>query len=104
VSTPRKDIAAPGGEILLYQTEDGRTRIECRFENETLWLTQPQMAELFQVTPPTVNGHLKRIYTEGELDPERTIRKFRMVRPAMHVMGYTSHKSIFMDMCDENDT
>jgi hypothetical protein len=70
----RKDIVAPGGEILLDQTEDGHTRIECCFENETLWLTQPQMAELFQVTPPTVKAHLKGIYTEGELDPERTIR------------------------------
>jgi len=77
---PRKQIAAPTGEILLYQTDDGRTRIECRFHDETLWLTQPQLADLFQVTAPTINEHLKGIYDEGELDPERTIRKFRMVR------------------------
>lgn len=68
------------GELLLYQTEDGRTRIECRFEKETLWLTQAQMAELFQVTVPTVNEHLKSIYAENELAPEATIRKFRIVR------------------------
>ncbi|WIG55653.1 MAG: uncharacterized protein OJF61_001440 [Rhodanobacteraceae bacterium] len=78
---PRKEIAPPAGEMLLYQTEDGRTRIECRLADETLWMTQPQLAELFQVTPPTINEHLKGIYAEGELEPERTIRKFRMVRP-----------------------
>lgn len=68
------------GEFLLYQTEDGRTRIECRFEEETLWLTQAQMAELFQVTVPTINEHLKGVFTEGELEQGATIRKFRIVR------------------------
>lgn len=68
------------GEILLYQTEDGRIRIECRFENETLWLSQAMMADLFQVTIPTINEHLKGIYAEGELEPDPTIRKFRIVR------------------------
>lgn len=70
----------PGGEILLYQTEDGQTRIECQFENETLWLSQAMMADLFQVTVPTINEHLKGIYAEGELEPDPTIRKFRIVR------------------------
>lgn len=70
----------PNGEFILYQTEDGSTRIECRFENETIWLTQALMAELFQVTVPTVNEHLKGIYGDGELRPEATIRKFRIVR------------------------
>src|SRR6185503_14702549 len=57
-----------------------RTRVQCRFENETLWLTQALIAELFQVTVPTVNEHLKGIYAEGELAAEATIRKFRIVR------------------------
>jgi len=70
----------PQFEIILYQTEDGRTRIQCRFENETLWLTQALIAELFQVTVPTVNEHLKGIYAEGELAAAATIRKFRIVR------------------------
>ena len=70
----------PTGEILLYQTDDGRTRLECRFADETLWLSQALMAELFQITVPTVNGHLKNSYAEGELDPGATIRSFRMVR------------------------
>ena len=70
----------PQSEIILYQTEDGRTRIQCRFENETLWLTQALIAELFQVTVPTVNEHLKSIYAEGELPDGATIRRFRIVR------------------------
>lgn len=74
------DIAAQQGEILFYQTEDGQTRVECRFEQENLWLTQALMAELFQVTVPTVNEHLKGLYADGELEPEATIRKFRIVR------------------------
>ncbi|MCY2975043.1 MAG: virulence RhuM family protein [Planctomycetota bacterium] len=70
----------PQSEIIFYQTEDGRTRIQCRFENETIWLTQLLIAELFQVTVPTVNEHLKGIFEDGEQDAVATIRKFRIVR------------------------
>jgi hypothetical protein len=70
----------PSGEILLYQTEDGRTRVECRFQQETIWLSQALIGDLFQVSVPTVNEHLRNIYEEGELDPEATLRKFRIVR------------------------
>lgn len=74
------DDAMPLSGIILYQTEDGRTRIDCRFENETIWLTQALIAELFQVSVPTVNEHLKDLYDDGELDANPTIRKFRIVR------------------------
>lgn len=70
----------PQSEFLLYQTEDGRTRIQCRFENETLWLTQAQIAELFQTTVPNINLHLKAIYAEGELTAEATIKSHLIVR------------------------
>ena len=70
----------PGSDLILYQTQDGRTRIQCRFEDESVWLTQALMAELFQVTVPTINEHLKGIYSERELLPEPTIRNFRIVR------------------------
>ncbi|MGA2246365.1 MAG: virulence RhuM family protein [Verrucomicrobiota bacterium] len=70
----------PTGEIVLYPTPDGRTRVECRFAGETVWLTQALMAELFDISIPTVNEHLKGIYEDRELDPEATIRKFRIVR------------------------
>jgi len=71
---------APVGEILLYEVEGGRTRVECRFANESLWLSQILISQLFGVTVPTVNEHLKGIYADGELLPEATIRKFRIVR------------------------
>jgi hypothetical protein len=73
---------APKGQssIILYQTEDGRTRIQCRFEDETVWLSQALMAELFQKDVRTINEHLVNIFDEGELSREATIRKFRIVR------------------------
>ena len=67
-------------QILIYQTEGGKTKIEVRLENETVWLTQKLMAELFQVTIPTINEHIKNIYNEAELGSEATIRKFRIVQ------------------------
>ena len=66
--------------ILLYQTEDGRTRIQCRLENETIWLTQIQLAELFQTSVPNINLHLKAIYAEGDLTEEATIKSYLIVR------------------------
>jgi len=70
----------PGGEFILYTTEDGKSRVECRFENETLWLSQALMAELFGRSTKTINEHLKNLYAEEELTAEATIRKFRIVR------------------------
>lgn len=75
------ELQAPQpGEFLLYETEDGRTRVECRFVEDSLWLTQALMAELFQVKVPTINEHLKTLYSDGEIQPEPTIRKFLIVR------------------------
>lgn len=74
------DPAAPSSELILYQTEDGRTRIQCRLEDDTLWLTQALMAELFQKDVRTINEHLVNIFDEGELGREATIRRFRIVR------------------------
>jgi hypothetical protein len=70
----------PGGEFVIYQTEDGRTRIQCRFEDETLWLTQAQIAELFQTTPQNVTLHLKAIFAEGELAEGATCKDYLQVR------------------------
>lgn len=60
------------GEVLLYQSEDGTTKIDVRLENETVWLTKKSMAELFQTTVPNVNMHLKNIFEECELESIRT--------------------------------
>jgi hypothetical protein len=67
-------------ELILYQTEDGQTRIQCRFDDETLWLTQAQIAELFQTTPQNVTLHLKAIYAEGELQESATCKDYLQVR------------------------
>jgi hypothetical protein len=75
-----KKSEQPQSNIILYQAEDGRTRIQCRFEDETVWLTQALMAELFQIGVNTVNHHLKEIYDDGELQREATIRNYRIVR------------------------
>ena len=72
-------VPANGGEFLLYVTEDGRTRIEVRTDRETVWLTQKLMAELFDKDVRTINDHIRNIYEEGELEPEATIRKYRIV-------------------------
>jgi len=74
------DAPLPQSEFLLYQTEDGRTRIQCRFDNENLWLTQAQIAELFQTTPQNVTLHLKAIYAEGELSEAATCKDYLQVR------------------------
>jgi hypothetical protein len=64
-------------EFLLYQTEDGKIRIETRMENETVWLTQAQMCELFDKNKRTISEHIRNIFSEGELREEQVVRKFR---------------------------
>ena len=67
-------------DILIYQSENGMTKIDVTFMDETVWLSQQQMAELFQSSRTNVVEHIKHIYEEGELDEESTCRKFRQVR------------------------
>ena len=74
------DQPPPVGELILYQTEDGRTRIECRFVDETVWLSQALMAEMYDKDVRTIHEHIQNVYLEGELDQPATIRKFRIVR------------------------
>ena len=68
----------PSGEVILYQAEDGATRIEVRLEGETVWLSQKAMAELFQKDVRTVNDHIRNILEEGELRESSVIRKYRI--------------------------
>jgi hypothetical protein len=78
--SPLSPEQPPPSSIVLYQTEDGRTRIECRFTEETIWLTQALLAELYRKDVRTVSEHSQNIYDEGELTREATIRKFRTVQ------------------------
>jgi len=68
------------GEIIIYQTEDGKTKLEVRLENESVWLTQKMMAELFQTTIPNINMHISSIFEEGELEIDSTIKDFLIVQ------------------------
>jgi hypothetical protein len=68
----------PGGEFLFYQSDDGRIRLQVRLEDESVWLTQKLMAELFQKDVRTVNEHIQNIFEEGELAADSVIRKFRI--------------------------
>lgn len=68
------------GNIIIYQSEDGQTHIEVRMEDETVWLSQQQMAELFQTSRTNVVEHIKHIYEDGELQEPATCRKFRQVQ------------------------
>lgn len=67
-------------DILIYQTEDGITKIETRLQEETVWLSQMQLAELFQKSKSTISEHLNNIFDEEELIKEATVRKFRTVQ------------------------
>ena len=79
------DLPAPapgsGSEFLLYQTEDGQTRLEVRLDGETVWLSQKLMAVLFQKDVRTINEHVQNLFAEKELPREGTIRNFRIVQP-----------------------
>jgi hypothetical protein len=74
------DEPLPQSEIILYQTEDGRTRIQCRFENETVWLSLNQMADLFQRDKSVISRHIKNVFGEGELSAAATVAKFATVQ------------------------
>ena len=67
-------------QIVIYQTENGETKLDVRFQDETVWLTQKMMAELFQTSVPNINMHLKNIFEEGELEENRTIKEFLIVQ------------------------
>lgn len=85
---PRKKLSEKGAEnlsdaksqIIIYKTETGKTKIDVRFDGDTVWLTQKLLATLFRVTIPTINEHIKNIYNEGELKESSTIRKFLIVQ------------------------
>ena len=74
----KRDISESlGSEIVIYQTEDGHTKIDVKFEDETVWLTQAQLCELYQTSKSNISEHIKHIFEEGELDETSVVRKFR---------------------------
>lgn len=73
-------MAEDNNEIIIYQSEDGETHIDVKFTGETVWLSQQQMADLYQSSRSNVVEHIKHIYEDGELDEISTCRNFRQVR------------------------
>ena len=65
------------GEIIIYQTDDGLTNINVKMQDETVWLTQQQLVELYQTSKANVSEHIKHIFEEGELEEKSVVRKFR---------------------------
>ena len=75
---PEPDETSPG--LVLYTSPDGKARLQLRLERKTLWLTQRQVAELFQKDVRTISEHIQNIFSEGELPADSTIRKYRIVQ------------------------
>lgn len=73
-------VPPTGGEVLVYRTEDGTIRLDVRLEDETVWLTQQMMAELFQSSKQNISHYIQAIYEERELEPEATVKKYLTVR------------------------
>jgi hypothetical protein len=81
-------------EIIIYQTEDGLTKIQTRLENETVWLTQAQIAELFNKGRSTITEHIRNVFKEAELDEEVVCRDFRHTTQHGAIEGKTQEKAV----------
>ncbi len=68
------------GEIIIYQSDDGKSKLDVKLENETVWLSQSQLVDLYQTSKSNISEHIKNIFNEGELTKEATVRKFRTVQ------------------------
>ena len=87
------------GEIIIYQSEDGQTHIEVRMEQETVWLTQNQLCELYQTSKSNVSEHIKHIFEDGELEREVVVRKFRTTTQHGAIAGKTqTHEVTFYNL------
>jgi hypothetical protein len=88
MSKTSKESPPSAGQFIVYQTEDGKLKIDVRFEGETVWLTQQQMAELFQSSVPNISMHLKNVFSEGELRADSVVKEF--LTTAADGMRYTT--------------
>lgn len=94
----KDDLAPKGGQILIYQTESGQTKIEARLDGETLWLNQAALAKLYQTTIPNINIHIRNIYDEGELPEDATVKDYLIVQTegARQVSRKVKHYNLHM--------
>lgn len=78
--TDNQGMERPASELVFFRSEDGRSRIEVRLADENVWLTQAQLAELYQVSKSAINQHLAKIYDDGELQRSATVKRYLTVR------------------------
>lgn len=71
-------LVPKNSELIMYQTEDGKTKIDVRLENETVWLSQAQIAELFQRDRSVISKHIKNVFSEGELDEKSNVQNLHI--------------------------
>ena len=81
-------------EIIIYQSQDGSVKVDVRLEEETVWLTQEQMATLFGKAKSTISEHIKNLFTEGELDEKVVVRKFRITTQHGAMAGKTQEAEV----------
>ena len=96
----------PNNEILIYKTLDGKTKIETKLQNETVWLTIEQMSELFQKSRSTINEHILNIYKENELSKDDSMRKIGnsdfSTKPTMYMKDWIIKLDDFLKMTGKN--
>ncbi len=81
-------------QIIIYQTESGETKLDVRFENESVWLTQKQLCELFDKSKATISEHIKHIFEEGELQENMVVRNFRTTTQHGAIVGKTQSRDV----------
>ncbi|MDD5298638.1 MAG: hypothetical protein PHU46_17185 [Rhodocyclaceae bacterium] len=94
--------SGPGkGQFLVYEAEDGRVKIDVRLDEETVWLPQAQLGELFQTSQQNISLHIQHVYEEGELAPESTHKKYLLVRAEggrevtfMNILGFLARDGL----------
>ena len=98
--TTKELLNAPQrGEIILYQTADGRTKIDVKLENETVWLTQDQLVILFERDRSVISRHISNIFKEGELDPNVVCAKIATTTPHGAIPGkWQTHEVVFYNL------
>ncbi len=84
----------PNSEMLIYQNPDGKIKIDVRLEEETVWLTQAQLCELFQKSKATISEHIRNVFEEGELDEKVVVRKFRTTTQHGAIVGKTQEVAV----------
>ncbi len=91
---PMPDNSMNKGEIILYQNQKGTIKIDVRLEEETVWLSQAQLCELFPKSKATISEHIKNVFTDGELDEKVVVRKFRHTTQHGAIEGKTQEKEV----------